>query len=70
MPKPLFIILLLLGLTIQANVVHAQQVQPYKPMTVSEWNEAKKGFSDSVLIDLYKMNQEPNHIFGENACLE
>jgi hypothetical protein len=67
MPKLLFIILLLLGLNFQENVARAQQVQPYKPMTESEWNEAKKGFSDSVLLEINKLNQEPNHIFGENA---
>ncbi len=67
MPKLLHIILLLLGLNFQANVTLAQPVRPYKPMTESEWNEAKKGFSDSVLLDLYKLRHERNHIFGENA---
>jgi hypothetical protein len=49
MPKPLYILLFILGLIIEANVARAQQVQSYKPMTASEWNEAKKGFSDSLL---------------------
>lgn len=67
MSKQLNIILLLLGLISHVNVARAQQVQPYKPMTESEWNEAKKGFSDNVLLEINKLNFEPNHVFGENA---
>jgi hypothetical protein len=57
MPKPLFIILLLLGLTIQTNLAHAQQMQPYKPMTESEWNEAKKGLSEQLLLTVDKITK-------------
>ncbi len=49
MSKLRYILLLILGITIQVTVARAQQVQPYKPMTASEWNEAKKWFSDSLL---------------------
>lgn len=49
MSKLRYILLLIFGLTSQVNLTHAQQVQAYKPMTASEWNKAKKGFSDSLL---------------------
>lgn len=49
MSKLRYILLLIFGITSQVNIARAQQVQPYKPMTASEWNEAKKGFSDSLL---------------------
>jgi hypothetical protein len=49
MSKLRYILLLIFGITSQVNIAHAQQVQPYKSMTESEWNDAKKGFSDSLL---------------------
>lgn len=60
MSKLSYILLLILGLIIQANVARAQQqmnmirhtqqvLPPYQPMNESEWNEAKKEISDSTL---------------------
>ncbi len=60
MSKLSYILLLIPGLIIQANVARAQQqmnmirhtqqvLPPYQPMNESEWNEAKKEISDSTL---------------------
>lgn len=48
MSKLRYILLLIFGITSQATVTRAQQVQPYKPMTESEWNEAKT----TILINM------------------
>lgn len=69
MPKLLYILLLIFGITSQATVTHAQQVQPYKPMTASEWNEAKKGFSEQLLLTVDKITKTqviiPKYTFND-----
>lgn len=67
MSKQLNIILLILGLIVQKNVALAQQVQPYKPMTESEWNEAKKGFSDSLLLVIGKIATREHLVIEPNG---
>jgi hypothetical protein len=67
MSKLRYIILLILGLIIQVTVVRAQKVQPYKPMTEIEWNEAKKGFSDSLLLVIGKIATREHLVIEPNG---
>lgn len=67
MSKLRYTLLLIFGLTFQVNIARAQQVQPYKPMTESEWNEAKKGFSDSLLLVIGKIATREHLVIEPNG---
>ena len=67
MSKLRYILLLIFGLTSQVNLTHAQQVQAYKPMTASEWNKAKKGFSDSLLLVIGKIATREHLVIEPNG---